>query len=409
TPPQVQGWPPIQRGEHTLILTPTGSGKTLAAFLWAIDRLFHELALRDEAGEDEEDAVTGVRVVYISPLKALNNDIYRNLRRPLAGIRRTATELGLELSPIRVAVRSGDTPQRERRAMVRTPPHILITTPESFYLLLTSPKAREMFRSVETVILDEIHTLAGNKRGVHLALSMERLQHLVDADLGAIQRIGLSATIRPLDEVARFLGGSQWEGEGDDRVLVPRPVTIVDAAYEKGLDLRVVTPVDDFRNLPGDSIWPSLIRRILDLIRQHRTTLIFANNRRLAERTADRLNEQLAAEEAGKATGLIEDGVVKGAGMMAAGTGGHGGPIRVHHGSVAKEVRLELERQLKAGGLPALVGTASLELGIDIGDVDLVVQLQSPKSVAQGLQRVGRSGHLVGQTSKGRIFPTHRE
>ncbi|MGC9347295.1 MAG: DEAD/DEAH box helicase [Anaerolineae bacterium] len=409
TPPQEQGWPAIQRGEHTLILAPTGSGKTLAAFLWGIDRLFRELEAQEAEDEDEETA--GVRLLYISPLKALNNDIRRNLRRPLAGIRRTAREMGLDYPPIRVAVRSGDTPQRERRAMVRQPPHILITTPESFYLLLTSPKAREMFRTVETVIVDEIHTLAGNKRGVHLALSLERLEHLV---AGRVQRLGLSATIQPLDEVARFLGGRRWEGEGDARVLAPRPVTIVDAGYQKPLDLQVVTPVDDFHNLPGDSIWPTLIPQVLDLIRRHRTTLIFTNNRRLAERTADRLNEQMAAEASGQATGLIEDGVVKGAGMMAAGTGTTlpteaGPPIRVHHGSVAKEARLEMERQLKAGELPALVGTSSLELGIDIGAIDLVVQLQSPKSVAQGLQRVGRSGHLVGQTSVGRIFPTHRE
>ena len=402
TPPQSQGWPAIQRGEHTLILAPTGSGKTLAAFLWGIDQLFRELAAEQEGDPDP----AGVRLIYISPLKALNNDIHRNLRLPLAGIQDKAKALGQEFPPLQVAVRSGDTPQRERRAMVRKPPHILITTPESFYLLLTSPRAREMFRTVRTVIVDEIHTLAGNKRGVHLSLSLERLQALTPEP---IQRLGLSATIRPLEEVARFLGGSAWLGEGEERALRPRPVTIVDAAYEKGLDLKVVTVVDDFRDLPGGSIWPSVIPRVLTLIRAHRTTLVFANNRRLAERTADRLNEQIAAEAAGEATGLIEGGVVKGIGMMAAGKGTHPTPIRVHHGSVAKEARLELERQLKMGELPALVGTASLELGIDIGAVDLIVQLQSPKSVAQGLQRVGRSGHLVGQTSKGRIFPTFRE
>ncbi|MGC9467242.1 MAG: DEAD/DEAH box helicase [Anaerolineae bacterium] len=419
TPPQAQGWPAIQRGEHTLILAPTGSGKTLAAFLWAIDELYRELAGSildpteashvDESSSSGSELAQGVRLVYISPLKALNNDIHRNLRVPLGGIRQKAHEQGGDLPSIRVAVRSGDTPQRERRAMVKTPPHILITTPESFYLLLTSPKAREMFRSVRTVIVDEIHTLAGNKRGVHLSLSLERLQDLADQP---IQRLGLSATIRPLQEVARFLGGSAWHGEGDSRRLQPRPVTVIDAAYEKPLDLRVVSAAADFRNLPGDSIWPTLIPKVLALIRQHRTTLIFANNRRLAERTADRLNEQWRAEAAGRPSGLIEGGVAKGVGFLGAGGGvekGDGGPIRVHHGSIAKEARLELERQLKAGELPALVGTSSLELGIDIGEIDLVVQLQSPKSVAQGLQRVGRSGHLVGQTSKGRIFPTHRE
>lgn len=411
TPPQAQGWPAIQRGEHTLILAPTGSGKTLAAFLWGIDRLFHELT----AGEAEN---AGARLVYISPLKALNNDIQRNLRAPLAGIRVKADELGQTLPPLRVAVRSGDTPQRERQAMLRQPPHILITTPESLYLLLTSPKAREMFRTVRTVIVDEIHTLAGNKRGVHLSLSLERLEHLAEQP---VQRIGLSATIQPLDEVARFLGGSEWQtADGKrqiaddasrftDYVLQPRPVTVVDAAYRKALDVQVVSVVDDFRSLPGDSVWPSIIPRVLELIESHKTTLVFTNNRRLAERAGDYLNEQIAAQAEGRATGLIRGGVVTGRGMMATGDGTRAGPIRVHHGSVARETRLEIERQLKAGELSALVGTSSLELGIDIGEIDLVVQLQSPKSVAQALQRVGRSGHLVGQTSKGRIFPTHRE
>ncbi len=402
TPPQAQGWPAIQRGEHTLILAPTGSGKTLAAFLWGIDQLFRELVAKEENSAVEQEERAGVRLVYISPLKALNNDIHRNLRVPLAGIRAKADELGLDFPPIQVAVRSGDTSQRERRAMVREPPHILITTPESFYLLLTSPKAREMFRTVRTIIVDEIHTLAGNKRGVHLSLSLERLQHLADQP---VQRLGLSATIQPLDEVARFLGGYAWERES----LQPRPVTLIDAAYEKALDLRVVSVVDDFRDLPGDSIWPSIIPQVLNLIREHQTTLVFTNNRRLAERAGDYLNEQVAAELAGQPTGLIRDGIATGLGMMATGNGTHRGPIRVHHGSVSKETRLAIERQLKAGELPALVGTSSLELGIDIGAVDLVVQLQSPKSVAQGLQRVGRSGHLVGQTSTGRIFPTHRE
>ncbi len=383
--------------------------------------------------EDESKIEAGIRLVYISPLKALNNDIHRNLRAPLEGIRAQADALGFDLPELRVAVRSGDTPQRERQAMLHEPPHILITTPESLYLLLTSPKAREMFRTVRTVIVDEIHTLVGNKRGVHLALSLERLQHLADQ---RIQRIGLSATIEPLDEAARFLGGYEWRetkdewrmanGESADSphlpisaapqplgdsalLLAPRPVTIVNAAYQKALDLRVVTTLDDFRNLPGGSVWPSIIPQVLELIRAHRTTLVFTNNRRLAERAGDYLNEQWAAEEVGKTTGLIRGGVVTGVGMMATGDGTRAGPVRVHHGSVAKEARLELERQLKAGDLPALVGTSSLELGIDIGAVELVVQLQSPKSVAQGLQRVGRSGHIVGQTSVGRIFPTHRE
>ena len=345
--------------------------------------------------------------MYISPLKALNNDIQRNLRVPLAGIRRQAQEMGVDFPEISVLVRSGDTPQRERQAMLKRPPHILITTPKSLYLMLTSERARQLFHTVRTVIVDEIHTLAGKKRGVHLALSLERLQHLASSPCSA------SACRPPSGRWTRWPVSSAatngLPGRAASARLQPRPVTIVDAGYKKPLDLQVETVVDDFRTLPGGSVWPAIIPRVLELIRQHRTTLIFANNRRQAERTADRLNEQIAAEAAGQASGLIRDGVAVGSGMMAVGAGTSANAIRAHHGSMSREARLEMEQQLKAGELPALVGTSSLELGIDIGAVDLVVQLQSPKSVAQGLQRVGRSGHLVGQTSKGRIFPTHRE
>ena len=368
TPAQEQGWPPIQAGEHTLILSPTGSGKTLAAFLWGIDRLFAAL----QQGTLEP----GVRLLYVSPLKALNNDIERNLRQPLAGVREAAGRLSQSFPELRVAVRTGDTPGRARLAMIKRPPHILITTPESLYLMLTGSRAREIFRTVQTVIVDEIHTVAGNKRGVHLALSLERLVHLA---AGRVQRIGLSATQHPLEEMARFLGGQEWRpGAGGARTLVPRPVTIVDAGQAKPLDLQVVTVVEDFRGL-GGSIWPSVEEQLAELVRSHRSTLIFTNARRLAERLAAHLGEQLGAR------------------------------IRAHHGSTAAAARLEMEAALKEGRLPALVGTSSLELGIDIGAVDLVVQVQSPKGVARGLQRVGRSGHLVGQTSRGRIFATHRE
>lgn len=418
TPPQTQGWLPIQRGEHTLILAPTGSGKTLAAFLWGIDELYRILA------SSEASLPKGVHLLYVSPLKALNNDIERNLRVPLEGIRGVAARLGDELPELRVAVRTGDTPSHLRAAMLKKPPHILITTPESLYLMLTSPRARDIFRTVRTVIVDEIHTLAGNKRGVHLSLSLERLEHLIgNHPVGTgtpVQRIGLSATIKPLEEVARFLGGQQDSSKlGLDNSnlkpgtwnLKPRSVTIVNAVYNKPLDLHVITVVDDFRDLPGDTIWVPLIPRVLYDIRTHKSTLIFANNRRLAERSADRLNAQLAAEETeeippGSLEALAPGGVARDRGMFALGAEG---PIRAHHGSMSKAARHKMEQDLKGGRLPALVGTSSLELGIDIGAVDLVVQLQSPKSVAQGLQRVGRSGHLVGETSVGHIYPTFRE
>lgn len=402
TPPQAEGWPAIQRGEHTLILSPTGSGKTLAAFLWGINELYREIGGGQAAAE-------GVRLLYVSPLKALNNDVERNLRLPLAGIRRVAQEQGAPLPRLSVLVRTGDTPQSARQQMAKHPPHILITTPESLYLILTSPVARRMFGAVQTVIVDEIHTLVGTKRGVHLALSLERV---VDLAGGPVQRIGLSATQRPLDEVARFLGGFEPRDAAGfaEAEPVPRPVTVVDVGMVKPIDLQVVTAVEDFGELPGGSIWPAVIPEVMDLIEAHRTTLVFANSRRQAERAADRLNDLYLARRAGQAGGpeaMMEGGAVKGVGFQ--GTGVSGGPFRAHHGSVSREARLQLEQALKEGRLPALVGTSSLELGIDIGAVDLVVQLQSPRGVAQGLQRVGRSGHLVGQTSVGRFFATHRE
>jgi ATP-dependent helicase Lhr and Lhr-like helicase len=364
TPAQALGWPAIATGKHVLIQAPTGSGKTLAAFLIGIDRL--------DASPGE-----GLRLLYVSPLKALNYDVERNLRSPLAGI-------GSRLS---VAVRAGDTPAEERRRMLRTPPDILITTPESLFLLLTS-QARETLRGIETAIVDEVHAVAGTKRGAHLALSLERLDGLVEKPF---QRIGLSATQRPLAEIGRFVAGTG------------REIELVDAGTRKELDLEVVVPLEDMRELDATitsttepslvdgsyittgtgptsrSIWPSIYPAILELVRAHRSTIVFVNNRRLAERLALRLNE-LAEEEI----------------------------ARAHHGSLAREQRLQVEELLKAGKIPCLVATSSLELGIDMGAVDLVVQVESPKSVARGLQRIGRSGHSLDSVSKGRIFPKYR-
>ncbi|MFL5916778.1 MAG: DEAD/DEAH box helicase [Gaiellaceae bacterium] len=348
TPAQAKGWPAIAGGGHVLIQAPTGSGKTLAAFLSAIDRL-------------TANPGRGLRVLYVSPLKALNYDVERNLRAPLAGFR----------SELRVAVRTGDTPQKERAAMLREPPDVLITTPESLFLLLTS-RARELLRSVDTLILDEVHAVAGTKRGAHLALSVERLEALAAQP---VQRIALSATQRPLEEIGKFVSGG-------------RPIELVDAGVAKELDLQVVVPVDDMRE-PGidsreegwepRSIWPSIYPALVELVRAHRSTIVFVNNRRLAERLALRLNEAAEQEIA-----------------------------RAHHGSLAREQRTQIEEDLKAGRIPCLVATSSLELGIDMGAVDLVVQVESPKSVARGLQRIGRSGHSLGEVSRGRIFPKFR-
>jgi ATP-dependent helicase Lhr and Lhr-like helicase len=368
---QELGWAAISGGKHTLIHAPTGSGKTLAAFLWCLDRLMTEPVPPKPA----------VRVLYVSPLKALTYDVERNLRSPLAGIRRTAERIGVAVPEIRVGSRTGDTPADARRQLVKAPPDILVTTPESLYLLLTS-QAREILRGVEHVIVDEVHAIAATKRGSHLALSLERLSHLADVDP---QRIGLSATQRPLSAIAAYLGGAG------------REVEIVDAGARKELDLEVIVPVTDMARMgeaieldeaPGGpaagpearhSIWPSIHPRLLELIRAHRSTLIFVNSRRLAERLSARLNE-LAGEEL----------------------------VRAHHGSIAREQRLEIEEQLKLGKLPALVATSSLELGIDMGAIDLVVQIEAPPSVASGMQRIGRAGHSVGERSIGKIFPKYR-
>ncbi|HKJ35658.1 MAG TPA: DEAD/DEAH box helicase [Solirubrobacterales bacterium] len=397
TPAQAEGWPAIASGASTLICAPTGSGKTLAAFLWGIDTLARR---RDQLG-------TGVKIVYVSPLKALSYDVERNLRAPLAGI-------GAEVA---VGLRTGDTPQKDRQAMLRRPPDILITTPESLYLMMTS-QARKILTAVEAVIVDEIHAVAPTKRGAHMALTLERLDHhvqnpeqdeqleLTDADLAELprkplQRIGLSATQKPLERIGKFLVGPG------------RDCTIVNAGVRKELDLEIVVPVEDMADpggttpvpAPSDtgrdeagvdkiaaelsgepnhrSIWPAIYPKLLELVREHTSTIIFVNNRRGAERLAKRLNEMAADEAAAEIA-------------------------RAHHGSLAHEERTKVEELLKSGQLPCLVATSSLELGIDMGAVDLVIQVESPKSVARGIQRVGRAGHELGATSRGRIFPKFR-
>ena len=424
TPAQAQAWAAIGKGENTLVVAPTGSGKTLAAFLWALDRL--------AAAPAPEDPKQRCRVLYISPLKALAVDIERNLRAPLTGIRHTAQAMGHAEPDISVAVRTGDTAPDERRRLGTRPPDILITTPESLFLLLTS-KARDALRSVDTVIIDEVHALAGSKRGAHLALSLERLDAL-SPGRPAAQRIGLSATVRPAETVASFLGGA-------------RPVTIAAPPSSKELDLQIVVPVEDMTDLdppPGAgedaadgpaqrrSIWPHVEERVLDLIERHRSTIVFANSRRLAERLCARLNE-LAAERAevraGTPAGEAAPDAAGPAGNSRHGAGPKPAPgvapaqimaqagstsgvlpevARAHHGSVSRQERAQIEEALKAGRLPAVVATSSLELGIDMGAVDLVVQVESPPSVASGLQRTGRAGHNVGDVSRGVIFPKYQ-
>ncbi|MGR2753863.1 ATP-dependent helicase [Agromyces arachidis] len=417
---QEAAWRAIARGEHALVVAPTGSGKTLAAFLSAIDRLHHApAALADPAtGEVGDAAQRGTRVVYISPLKALGVDVERNLRAPLIGIARTAAATGASVPEVTVGVRSGDTSPTDRRALVKRPPDILITTPESLFLMLTS-QARETLAGVETVIVDEIHALAGGKRGAHLALSLERLDELVAAP---VQRIGLSATVRPHEEVARFLSGT-------------RPVTIVAPPSGKRFDLRVTVPVDDLADLSGDtggSVWPHVEEAILDEVLAHRSTIVFANSRRLAERLTARLNELWAERNAPPDESTAESELEAVSASATPGASGGAAPVaprrppaelagasgitagaepviaRSHHGSVSKEERALVEADLKAGRLKCVVATSSLELGIDMGAVDLVMQVESPPSVASGLQRIGRAGHQVGEVSKGVMFPKHR-
>jgi ATP-dependent Lhr-like helicase len=357
TPAQERGWREIQAGRHTLIGAPTGSGKTLAAFLAGLNDLFEEgrrTPLRDET-----------RIVYVSPLKALSADVHKNLAIPRRGIQQLAEQLGLDAPKITAAVRTGDTTASERAKILKTPPHILVTTPESLYLLLTSDRSREMLRTVRTVIVDEIHAVIGSRRGAHLALSLERLQALTGSTL---QRIGLSATQKPIDEVGRYLVGAH----GD--------CAIVDEGHRRAIDLRIELPGSPLEAVMAHEVWEEYYERLTALILEHKTTLVFANTRRLAERVARHLSDRLG-----------EDAVT------------------AHHGSLSKERRLDAEARLKNGQLRALVATASLELGIDIGHVDLVCQLGSPHRIATLLQRVGRSGHTVSGTPKGRVFPMSRD
>ncbi|MDF2492381.1 MAG: Lhr-like helicase [Microbacterium sp.] len=441
TPAQAGAWEAISQGRHALVVAPTGSGKTLSAFLWAIDSVFRERQSEPDATPDaapdgrapkrrgrpaaERDAER-TRVLYISPLKALGVDVERNLRSPLVGIGHSARRLGVPAPQVTVGVRSGDTPSSERRKLVSDPPDILITTPESLYLMLTS-QAKETLRGVHTVIIDEVHAVAATKRGAHLAVSLERLDALLEKPA---QRIGLSATVRPIDEVARFLGGAA-------------PVDIVAPPASKTFDMTVVVPVDDMLNpppLPGDapppprpaaaepgddgedwfapsppkpestemtgSLWPHVEEAIVDRILQHRSTIVFSNSRRLAERLTGRLNE-IYSERMGLD---LPDAAVPAAMMAQAGATAGADPVlaKAHHGSVSKEQRAIVEDELKSGVLRCVVATSSLELGIDMGAVDLVIQVEAPPSAASGLQRIGRAGHQVGETSRAALFPKHR-
>ena len=366
TEPQVKGWPPIRARQHTLIAAPTGSGKTLAAFLAAID----DLIVQGLNGTLTDET----QVVYVSPLKALSNDIHRNLESPLAGIQRQLLEMGLPAANVRAMVRTGDTPSSERARMVRRPPHILVTTPESLYLLLTSDGGRNMLRTARTVIVDEIHAIANDKRGSHLALSLERLDDLAGTPL---TRIGLSATQKPIEKMARFLVG---RGADDGAPDAAPGCVIVDSGHRREMDLAIEVPGAPLEAIMSNEVWEEVYGRLAELIKRHRTTLVFVNTRRLAERTAHHLSDLIGADN-----------------------------IAAHHGSLSREQRLDSEQRLKAGTLKAMVATASLELGIDIGEVDLVCQIGSTRRISTMLQRVGRSGHTLAATPKGRIFPLSRD
>ncbi len=363
TEPQRLGWPEIAAGRNTLIAAPTGSGKTLAAFLACIDRLLRDALAGNLADETQ--------VVYISPLKALSNDIHRNLDVPLAGLREFAAAAGYKLPEIRAAVRTGDTPASQRQALLRHPPHILVTTPESLYLMLTSPKSRETLRSVRTVIVDEIHALARDKRGSHLALSLERLECLCRS---SPVRIGLSATQSPIERIARFLVGAREDAAG-------RPAcSIIDSGHVRELDLKIEVPPSDLSAVCSHEQWGEVYEQLARLITLHRSTLVFVNTRRLAERVCHHLTETLGADA-----------------------------VASHHGSLSRELRHSAEERLKTGQLRAIVATASLEMGIDVGFIDLVCQIGSPRAIATLLQRVGRSGHSLGVVPKGRLFPLTRD
>ncbi|MEN0127856.1 MAG: ATP-dependent helicase [Brevundimonas sp.] len=417
TAAQLGAWDAVSSGEHALVVAPTGSGKTLAAFLWAIDGL-----LTDPV---PDDALARCRVLYVSPLKALATDVERNLRSPLVGIRQAATRAGLALPDVTVGIRTGDTPPAERRAFGIRPPDILITTPESLYLVLTSG-ARAGLTGVRTVIVDEIHAVAGTKRGAHLALSLERLDALLErpGGPGPAQRIGLSATVRPVSAVAEFLGGARAPSDGG------RAVRVVQPPADKRIEVQVVVPVPDLTELGGSttdapgpdegtatfvrpSVWPHVEERVVDLVADHRATLVFTNSRRGAERLTSRVNEVWAQRQGLDVAdpGTLQPAAVPAQSGTSVGVDTRDAATilaRAHHGSMSRAERTRTESELKAGRLPAVVATSSLELGIDMGAVDLVVQVGAPPSVASGLQRIGRAGHQVGAVSKGVVFPTFR-